>query len=228
VERALLAVGVLALTLYAGAHVHRGLSSRIALDSFERIRDGSPRQAGEDPALPRPEAVDFSLWSSKRVADYRKSLSTHSASAVAVLRIPKIHLEVPVFSGIDELTLNRGVGLIPGTATPGEAGNIGIAGHRDGFFRGLKRIAPGDGVELVTAHHTWEYTVDSIKIVTPEDVSVLADRGTPLLTLVTCYPFYFVGNAPKRWIVQCTSTGYDSAEETASELLQSEPRKETE
>jgi sortase A len=100
--------------------------------------------------------------------------------------------------------MDRAVGFIAGTARPGENGNIGISGHRDGFFRGLKDIREGDGIELVTATGTDTYTIDSIVLVKPADVSVLAPRPRPSITLVTCYPFYFVGSAPKRYIVQAS------------------------
>ena len=115
-----------------------------------------------------------------------------------------MRLEVPVFDGTDDLTLNRGAGRIIGTARLGEPGNTGIAGHRDGFFRGLKDIAAGDKLDLVTLGRTERYTVTAIQITTPEDVSVLGPTDTPSLTLVTCYPFYFVGSAPQRFIVRAT------------------------
>ena len=120
---------------------------------------------------------------------------------MAVLVIGKLHVRVPVFEGTDDPVLNRGVGWISGAARPGEAGNIGIAGHRDGFFRGLKDIVVGDAVELTTLEACATYVVDQIEIVSPESVEVLRPRGVPSLTLVTCYPFYFIGDAPQRFIV---------------------------
>jgi sortase A len=147
---------------------------------------------------------DFSLWSETRIKDYKESLTAHIAPAIALLRIPKIQLEVPVLEEADDLSLNRAVGVIAGTARPGEDGNIGIAGHRDGFFRGLKDIQEGDRIELVTATGTDTYTIDRIVVVTPDDVTVIASRPRPSITLVTCYPFYFVGSAPQRYIVQAS------------------------
>jgi len=123
---------------------------------------------------------------------------------IALLRIPKIRLEVPVLEGTDDLTMDRAVGFIASTARPGEEGNIGISGHRDGFFRGLKDIREGDGIELVSARGTDTYTIDRIVVVKPTDVSVLAPRQRPSITLVTCYPFYIAGSAPKRYIVQAS------------------------
>ena len=122
---------------------------------------------------------------------------------IAVLRIPKIHLEVPVLPGTDDFVLNRAVGHIEDTALPGTDGNSGIAGHRDGFFRGLKDIGTGDAIELETLRGKKEvYRVERIWVVDPEDVSVIDPTPTRSLTLVTCYPFYHVGPAPQRYIVR--------------------------
>ncbi len=119
-----------------------------------------------------------------------------------MLRIPKIRLEVAVLPGTDDRTLDRGVGHIEDTAPPGTDGNSGLAGHRDGFFRGLKDIAPGDAIVLETLDATETYLVERTWIVNPDDVSVLDPTPTRSLTLVTCYPFYFVGSAPQRFIVR--------------------------
>jgi sortase A len=192
-ERALLVLGVLALAIFAAAHLDRAVSSRAALHAFEEA---------EDLTLPSTGATDFSSWSHTRVTAHREALLAPQVPPVAVLQIAKIRMEVPVFQGTDEWSLNRGAGWIQGTARPGEDGNVGIAGHRDGFFRGLKEIAVGDVVELRTAQGARQYRVDRVEIVGPEDVGVLEDRGHPTLTLVTCYPFYFIGHAPQRWVVQ--------------------------
>jgi sortase A len=97
--------------------------------------------------------------------------------------------------------LNRGVGRILGTAQLGQPGNLGIAGHRDGFFRGLKDVGPDDVIEVIRPGQTDFYAITQIQIVDPGNVSVLAPTSTQTLTLVTCYPFYFIGNAPQRYIV---------------------------
>jgi sortase A len=151
--------------------------------------------------------VDYSLWSEKRIKDYEATLAEHFDPPLAVLRIQKIHLEVPVFDGTDEPVLNRGVGRIIGTVRVGQTGNLGIAGHRDGFFRGLKDVVLGDALELDTTSGTQTYIIDSIKLVTPNDVSVLRNEPTSALTLVTCYPFYFIGSAPQRYIVHASLRG---------------------
>ncbi|HVH29598.1 MAG TPA: class D sortase [Vicinamibacterales bacterium] len=146
--------------------------------------------------------ADLSLWSPQRIAAWRKALLEPAGAALAVLRIPKIRLEVPVLDGTDDRTLDRAVGYIEGTAQPGTVGNLGIAGHRDGFFRGLKDIAAGDVIEVDSRQRTDVYRVERTWVVDPEEVSVLDPTSTPALTLVTCYPFYFIGAAPHRFIVR--------------------------
>ena len=135
--------------------------------------------------------------------------TTDTPAPAAVLRIPKIGLEVSVLPGTDERTLDRAVGHIEGTAQPGTDGNLAIAGHRDGFFRGLKDIAPGDLIELDTLQGKDTYRVERTWVVNPEDVSVLDPTSTRVLTLVTCYPFYFVGEAPYRFIVRAVQVATD-------------------
>ena len=122
-------------------------------------------------------------------------------SVIGRLEIPRLNLAVMVREGADEGTLSRAVGHIPGTALPGNAGNVGLAGHRDTFFRALRNIRADDTIELQTTAGTYRYLVKSTRIVTPRDVSVLQASGGETLTLVTCYPFYYVGSAPKRFIV---------------------------
>jgi sortase A len=130
-----------------------------------------------------------------------------SDAAVAVLRIPSIRLELPVAPGTAERVLTRGAGWIDGTAAPGSEGNVGIAAHRDSHFRGLKDVAVGDLIELDTLHGTRSYRVTDLSVVEPTDVHVLAETGEAVLTLVTCFPFYFVGHAPQRFIVRAVATG---------------------
>jgi len=202
VERALLVAGIGLLAAAVIALVDRSVSSRQALAAFDQAKAArSALEASAASGLPSGEKTDFSLWSEKRIREYKASLSIEKRLPLAVLEIRKLRLRVPVFVGTDDLVLNRGAGWIEGTAKPGETGNVGIAGHRDGFFRGLKDIAVGDAVELDTLGKRVAYVVDQIEIVTPEQVEVLAPRGAPSITLVTCFPFYFVGDAPQRYIV---------------------------
>lgn len=195
IQAGALITGVGLLVFFAAAKVDRSVGRSRQLEAFAAAR-------GAELDLARAAAADQSLWSEARIAKYRESLSQSFAPPLAVLRIPRTGLEVPVLPGTDELTLNRAVGNIAGTAVPGEAGNVGIAGHRDGFFRGLKELEAGDLLELETLSGTQEYRVTSIRIVDPQAVEVLAPTPHPAVTLVTCYPFYFVGKAPQRYIVR--------------------------
>ena len=148
VERLLLVAGVLLIVIYGAARVHRAVLSKADLQTFKakaRVPVAGPRGVALTTTAP-----DFSLWSEKRVKQYQESLAAQFSPAMGILRIPKIDVEVPVLEGTDDLVLNRGVGHVAGTANPGENGNVAIAGHRDGFFRGLKDVAVGDKIELVT------------------------------------------------------------------------------
>ncbi|MGH9456962.1 MAG: class D sortase [Thermoanaerobaculia bacterium] len=118
------------------------------------------------------------------------------------LEIPRLDVTAIVRAGDDEKTLARAVGWLPGTPAPGEGGNTALAGHRDTFFRPLRRIEIGDRIRLVVPPETFEYRVESLKIVEPDDVSVLESHGREELTLITCYPIRFVGPAPDRFIVK--------------------------
>ena len=200
-ERLLLVIGLLMIGCYAGSRIYGLILSRGEVESFKN-QEVMAQELNS--AAATGKSPDFALWSTKRIEGYEESLGVHVAPSTAVLRVPKIHLEVPVLEGTDDLDLNRGVGHIGGTTQPGQAGNIGIAGHRDGFFRGLKDVEIGDTIELLTRGKINTYVIDQITIVDPSDVSVLAPRSRPSVTLVTCYPFYFVGSAPKRYIVQAS------------------------
>lgn len=123
-------------------------------------------------------------------------------SDVALLTIPRLGVSSLVVEGAGERELRLGPGHMTGTSLPGEGGNIGIAGHRDSFFRPLRLIRRGDQIELSTTERAFHYHVVSTRIVSPEDVSVLRPNGTESLTLITCYPFHFVGAAPQRFIVR--------------------------
>jgi len=120
------------------------------------------------------------------------------------LEAPSVQMSAAVLEGTDDGTLRRGAGHIEDTPFPGQSGNIGIAGHRDTVFRPLRDIKIGDSITLTTAGGTYRYRVSRTLIVGPDDAYVLDPTGKPTLTLVTCYPFEFVGHAPQRFIVQAT------------------------
>lgn len=120
------------------------------------------------------------------------------------IEIPRLGVEAIVREGDDDETLERAVGLIPGTARPGDGGNTALAGHRDTFFRPLRRIRVGDVIRLEVPPYTYAYRVDETRVVEPSEVSVLQSRGTEELTLLTCYPFRWIGPAPERFVVKAT------------------------
>lgn len=128
---------------------------------------------------------------------------TSIGPVLGILEVPRLGIETPVLAGDDAATLRLAAGHIPGTTMPNHAlGNIGIAAHRDTLFRPLRNIQPKDVVILETRTGTRRYLVQSIRVVQPDDVSVLDSIGQRTLTLVTCYPFYFVDAAPLRFVVQ--------------------------
>lgn len=145
---------------------------------------------------------DVSDWSQNRTRLYERLQTLHQGRAAAVLRIPDVGVEAEIFADTSETSLSLGIGHIEGTAAPGELGNIGLAGHRDGFFRRLKDIRPGQIVHVITADGRWRYEVEDTRVVPPGAIGVLAPSEHPVLTLVTCYPFYFLGPAPERFIVR--------------------------
>ena len=220
VEWALLAAGLLLLGFYIAARIHGAVVRRAELLNF-KDEIANPSGVELPPPLGTQTKPDFSLWSPKRIDDYRHALGQYAETPLAVLRISKVRLEVPVVRRTDELSLNVGVGHISGTVLPGEEGNIGIAGHRDGFFRVLKDVGPGDQIELQTPNRTDHYVIDRIVIVSTDDVSVLRPRLRPSVTLVTCYPFYFIGSAPKRYIVQASLTSSEPLNSRASAVANS-------
>ena len=191
-EGTLWALGLTGVVWWGVFQIGAGIDTRHALQQFAAAR--SDAQAAGTP--------DLSLWSPERIAAWRTTLNDPASAPLAVLRIPKIQLEVPILPGTDDRTLDRAVGHIEETATPGADGNSGIAGHRDGFFRGLKDITTGDTIELDTLNGKQLYRVERTWVVDPEDVSVLDPTPSRALTLVTCYPFYHVGPAPRRFIVR--------------------------
>lgn len=135
------------------------------------------------------------------------SQAPEPGSPLGRIEIDRLGVSAIVLSGSDATTLRRGVGHIPGTALPGVTGNIGLAAHRDTFFRRLRYIEPGDEVRITSPSGTSRYRVESTRIVDPSDTWVLDHTASPTLTLVTCYPFTFIGSAPRRFIVRAVEIG---------------------
>jgi sortase A len=136
-----------------------------------------------------------------------RAVPYEQGSAIGRLDIPRLGLSVVVLEGSDAGTLRLGVGRLRNSALPSEPGNVVIAGHRDTFFRSLREIQPGDEISLRTPEGAFSYTVDWTKVVKPTDTSVIMPTTSAALTLVTCYPFYYVGSAPERFIVRAQPPG---------------------
>ena len=148
--------------------------------------------------------VDASVFQRRESIDLERLLRERRAASglIGRIEIPRLLLSAVVVEGVGKTSLRRAVGHIPGTALPGQPGNVGLSGHRDTFFRPLKDLRIKDEVQLSTLKGNFEYQVESLRVVEPDNVGVLASSGENVLTLVTCYPFSFVGPAPQRWIVR--------------------------
>jgi sortase A len=148
------------------------------------------------------QAAEFS-----RAAQAYAPVTVRSGGLIGMLDVPRLNLTTPVIEGDDDETLERAVGHLPDTPLPWQEGNSAIAGHRDGLFRPLKDIKVGDEIRFRTSRDEFRYRVTGTSIVKPDDISVLQPRGNASLTLITCYPFSFIGNAPRRFIVHAALEG---------------------
>lgn len=206
VERTLLAVGLVCCGIWAYAWADarwfemregRRLDRALAAQASHAKAASTPGESFDSfsrPAAPPEEEAFVDL-----------SRVPVEGDLLGRLEIERLGVSALFLEGIEETTLRRGVGHIPGTAPLAEAeksGNLGVAGHRDSFFRGLKDVGKGDVIQLQTLAGTWRYRVSWTRVVTPQDVDVLDPTGEAALTLVTCYPFHYVGPAPKRFIVR--------------------------
>jgi len=191
VEQLVWAGGVVCFATWVVFRISGAMEARQELERFAALSTAA-----------RPP--DPGLWSPGRAAVPQTKPGEDARLPLGVLRIPRIGVTVPMLEGTDEWTLNRAVGHIEDTALPDTGGNIGIAGHRDGLFRPLKDIRVADVLELETLSGVATYRVETTGIVNPEDVWVLDPTPTETVTLVTCYPFFFVGAAPQRFIVQAS------------------------
>ena len=213
-EFAFITLGVALLAVYGFFRMHGWFFQAYDSWSFDQVLKDRSYEADasrlREPASPRntpnletePEVANYRDWAPARALAHEKSLKRQPRGIVGRLLIPALDLNVMVLEGTDRWTLNRAVGHIEKTALPGRAGNVGISAHRDGYFRNLGRIARGDEISILTPEKTYTYAVESTHIVNPGDIEVLAPSDQPVLTLVTCFPFYFVGDAPQRFVVK--------------------------
>jgi sortase A len=189
--------GLLLLAMYGGSRIRQMVTATREVREFGRVKTLSWHPP------------DQSLWAPERIRAWERETAAagRAGAAIAILRIPRIGLEVPILEGTDDATLDRGAGHIEGTSSPGAPGNMGIAGHRDGFFRTLKDVVLGDGIELETRTKTYQFVVDGLSLVGPDDTWVLDPTPSRQISLVTCFPFYYTGAAPLRYIVRAVENG---------------------
>ena len=156
------------------------------------------------------DAHAYQAIEESRLSSVRPTQGPHvvaEGDVVGEMRIPRLALKTIVVQGESTKVLRRAVGHLPETALPGEKGNVVLAGHRDSFFRPLRNIQMGDAITIQTIEGEFEYQVESTEVVLPGDVRVLQPSSENTLTLVTCFPFYYVGAAPKRFVVHARQIG---------------------
>ncbi|MBZ5626950.1 MAG: class D sortase [Acidobacteriia bacterium] len=181
-----LVVAIVCLGLYSYEYVERVLYQTYESRAF----DGTLDRAAAVVAAPLP----------RRPEPLSRRPSPNEL--IGRLSVPRLHLSAMVREGIDRKTLKLAVGHIPATALPGQAGNVGVAGHRDTFFRELKDLKIGDEIQFSTLNGDFQYVVESLIVVDPDNAGALAPSSENVLTMVTCYPFYYVGAAPKRFVAK--------------------------
>lgn len=203
----LLLLGLFFASMYSAVRVYSGSYSRAALREFSRNQTSTIASRPQNHYSREARTQDVRLWAEERIETYQACLPGNVPPPLGLLKILSIGREVPMLDGSDDLTSNRGVGHLEGMAASAGIGNVGTAGHRVGLFPGIKHLHLGDTMDLYTETGNSRYVVDEILIVPPVNVSVLAPRSKSALTLVTCYPFYFVGSAPLRYVVHASITG---------------------
>ena len=186
ISRALVAVGLACLVLYSVVTVYTWGYQRAAKSRVEQMI-----------SIERPAAAAVREY----VPDVSKPLKT--GEIIGRVDIPRLRLSAAVAEGDDDKTLGNAVGHLPDTPLPWHRrGNVALAAHRDGLFRSLEGVRLNDDVRVVTSRGEFHYRVTKTHIVDPDDVWVIAPTDTPTITLITCYPFTFIGNAPRRFIVK--------------------------
>jgi sortase A len=188
-NRVLVAIGLACIIFYGAVTVSTWRYQRDAKVRLEKMV-----------TIDRPPSIQ------KALPDVSKRIET--GEIIGRLDIPRLKISAAVAEGDDEHTLRAAVGHLPDTPMPWQRGNVGLAAHRDGLFRPLERIKVNDDVRVVTPRGEYHYVVKKTQIVDPDDVWVLAPTSAPTITLITCYPFSFVGNAPQRFIVQAQLVGH--------------------
>lgn len=153
-------------------------------------------------AQARTTLPDMQLWSDGRKTAYLRTLDMEASPVLAVLTAPSVGLSVPVYSSASTMNMDRGAGIVDGMSFPHEPGHIGIAGHRDGYFRVLQQLSVGDSLVLDTLQGERHFIIEDLVIIEPHEIEYLGATEDSRLTIVTCYPFYFAGSAPQRFLVR--------------------------
>lgn len=208
-ERILFVIAIVALSWYAGVQIFSRVDQAWQSRKLDRL------QAQRTPAAePKPTGTAGRAEVTPPPAPPPRRSRPPSKAPIGRVEIPRLGVSAIVREGVDDGTLRRAVGHVPETALPGDTGNVALAAHRDTFFRPLRNIRNGDRIHITTPDGRHEYTVDETRIVDPTDVWVLDPTPQPTLTLVTCYPFDYVGSAPRRFIVRATSIAEANATAT--------------
>jgi len=201
-------MGILSIGWCAAVIFQAYLFQSAENERFEQALTGET-YSQENQVLAGVSSVQSQPGIEKLISDLRLAVSSKDLpgrSIVARLEIPRLGLKTMILEGVSQRTLALAVGHVPGTAAPGDAGNVGLAGHRDTFFRDLRNIRREDAIILRTLDTAYEYRVRSFEVVNATDTGVLRQSSTPELTLVTCYPFSYVGPAPERFVVYARRT----------------------
>jgi len=200
-----LTIGTVCLAVYSYAYLERVLYQSFESREFDRTHSLSAAAlvASSDPITP---IVGVGLSPRKS-----SPMRPPPTALIGRLSVPRLHLSAMVREGIGRKSLQLAVGHIPATPLPGQPGNVGVAGHRDTFFRGLKDLRKNDEIQFSTVNGDFKYAVESLIIVGPDEVGVLAFSSENVLTMVTCYPFYYVGAAPKRFVVRARQVSPQTA-----------------
>jgi sortase A len=193
IRTVLLLTGVACLSYYGWSVLDQNLQQTHESRAFDQAREQAQAN-GPAPSRSR---------SGKRQRASAAS-SPPALSTIGRISVPRLHLRAMVDEGDDDATLRHAVGHIPGTALPGSVGNVAMAGHRDSFFRGFEDLQRNDEIDVETLQGVFRYRIDEFSVVDPANTSVLAATRGKTLTLITCFPFHYIGPAPRRFIVRAT------------------------
>jgi sortase A len=205
-EIVLLTVAAVSIGWYATVHILSAREQVALSEELDRMAGAAaapkagPNELEELGQSHTTTAATATSTSTSTTAPRRTAASPRGL--VGRIEVRRLKLSVVAREGVDNKTLRVAAGHIPGTVLPGQAGNAGFAAHRDTFFRPLKSVREGDEVVVTTPQGVYRYAVTGTQIVEPADVSVLEPTADAILTLVTCYPFEYIGNAPQRFIVR--------------------------